>query len=168
MAASTGLRVARTGLQKAALGTGAVFCLAGILGFIPGITSNLESLTPAGHGSGALLLGLFQVSVLHNLVHLLFGVAGVLMASTHAQARNFLVYGGVIYLVLWLYGLLVGDTTPANFVPADNADNWLHLSLGLAMIALAVMLARGPAPSRNTGSSTAPATSSSPPGTRGR
>ncbi len=49
MAASIRLTGARTGLQKAALGTGAVFCLAGILGFIPGITSNYDALRMAGH-----------------------------------------------------------------------------------------------------------------------
>jgi Domain of unknown function (DUF4383) len=146
MAASTRLTGPRTRLQKAALGTGVVFGLFGILGFIPGITSNYGSLGFAGPGSGALLLGIFQVSALLNLVHLLFGIAGILMARTHPQARNFLIYGGVAYLLLWLYGFLAGDTTPANFLPANNADNWLHLALGLAMIALAIALAaRGPA-----------------------
>jgi hypothetical protein len=167
MAASIRMKGARTGLQNAALGTGAVFCLAGILGFIPGITSNYDSLRLAGHASEALLLGVFQVSVLHNTVHLLFGAAGILMSRSHPQARNFLVYGGVIYLVLWLYGLLVGDPIPANFLPANHADNWLHLVLGLAMIALAVMLARGPAPAGDAGR-TASTANSSVPGTRGR
>ncbi|OAE03757.1 hypothetical protein A6A22_19245 [Arthrobacter sp. OY3WO11] len=161
------MKGARTGLQKAALGTGAVFCLAGILGFIPGITSNYDSLRLAGHASEALLLGVFQVSVLHNTVHLVFGAAGILMSRSHPQARNFLIYGGVIYLVLWLYGLLVGDPTPANFIPANDADNWLHLVLGLAMIALAVMLARGPAPAAG-GAVTGNTVKSSAPGTRGR
>ncbi|MBT2554096.1 DUF4383 domain-containing protein [Arthrobacter sp. ISL-5] len=132
----------KSNLQKASQAVGAVFLLVGILGFIPGITSNYSSLGFAGHGSEALLLGIFQVSVLHNIVHLLFGVAGILMARTHTQARNFLLYGGVVYLVLWLYGLLIGHDTPANFVPVNNADNWLHLLLGLGMIALAVMLSR--------------------------
>jgi hypothetical protein len=169
MGASIRLTGARTGLQKAALATGAVFCLAGILGFIPGITSNYHLLGTAGHGSGALLLGVFQVSVLHNVVHMLFGTAGILMSRTHPQARNFLIYGGVIYLVLWLYGLLVGDTTPVNFLPANHADNWLHLVLGLAMIALAIMLARGPAPAAGKAGNTGSASrSSSSPGTRGR
>lgn len=167
MAASIRLTGARTGLQKAALGTGAVFCLAGILGFIPGITSNYDSLRMAGHESGALLLGIFQVSALHNAVHLLFGTAGILMSRSHPQARNFLIYGGVIYLVLWLYGLLVGDTTPANFFSANHADNWLHLALGLAMIALAIMLSRGPAPA--AGGNARKTTNASPtaPGPRG-
>ncbi|MDF9750449.1 DUF4383 domain-containing protein [Arthrobacter sp. ES3-54] len=132
----------KTTLQRAAQAVGAVFLLVGILGFIPLITTNYESLGLAGHGSGALLLGIFQVSVLHNLVHLLFGVAGILLARTPAQARNFLLFGGIVYLVLWLYGLFVGHDTPANFVPLNNADNWLHLVLGIGMIALALILSR--------------------------
>jgi arginine exporter protein ArgO len=132
----------KTTLQKAAQAVGAVFLLVGVLGFIPGITSNYDTLSFAGHESGALLLGIFQVSVLHNIVHLLFGVAGILMSRTNGQARNFLLYGGVVYLILWLYGLIIGHDTPANFVPVNNADNWLHFVLGIAMIALAILLSR--------------------------
>ncbi|MEJ7690552.1 MAG: DUF4383 domain-containing protein [Nocardioidaceae bacterium] len=47
--------------------------------------------------------------------------------------------GGVIYLVLWIYGLLVGQESNANFVPLNTADNWLHLFLGIGMIALGVL-----------------------------
>ena len=144
---------AKTKLQQATQAVGAVFLLVGILGFIPGITANYDSLGFAGHGSGALLLGIFQVSVLHNIVHLLFGAAGILMARTHGQAKNFLLYGGIIYLVLWLYGLLVGHDTPANFVPLNSADNWLHLLLGLGMIALAVLLSRDTTPRRRPSAS---------------
>jgi hypothetical protein len=148
MAVSTRATTARTALQWSALAAGAVFLLTGILGFVPAVTSNYSSLGIAGPGSGALLLGLFQVSVLHNLVHCLFGVAGLLMSRTHRQARNFLTYGGVIYLVLWLYGLLIGDETPANFIPENGADNLLHLFLGLAMIVLAILLSPRTAPRR--------------------
>jgi len=140
MTVSTRATGARTGLQKAALATGALFLLVAVLGFIPGITTNYEAMGMAGHGSGALLLGLFQVSILHNIVHAAFGVVGLLLGRTHQQARSFLIYGGVVYLVLWLYGLLVGDQTPANFVPVNGADNWLHLALGMGMIILAILL----------------------------
>jgi arginine exporter protein ArgO len=135
-----------TTLQKTTQAVGAVFLLVGILGFIPGITSNYASLSFAGHDSEALLLGIFQVSVLHNIVHLLFGVAGLAMSRSHGRSRSFLLYGGVIYLVLWLYGLLIGHDSGANFVPVNNADNWLHLLLGLAMIALAILLSRDTRP----------------------
>jgi hypothetical protein len=129
---------------------GAVFLLVGVLGFIPGVTSNYESLGFAGHGSEALLLGIFQVSVLHNIVHLLFGVAGIALSRTHGQAKQYLLYGGIVYLVLWLYGLLIGHDSAANFVPVNSADNWLHLILGLGMIAVAILLSRNTGPARAT------------------
>lgn len=133
----------RTPIQIAALAVGAVFLLVGILGFIPGVTGNYAALGAAGPASEALLLGIFQVSILHNIVHLLFGVAGIAMSRTATQARNFLVGGGVVYLILWLYGLLVPHDSAANFVPVNGADNWLHLVLGLGMLALGLVLARG-------------------------
>jgi hypothetical protein len=140
---STRATTTRTPVQIAAAVVGAVFLLVGILGFIPGVTTNYDQLAAAGHGSGALLLGVFAVSVLHNIVHLLFGVAGLAMARTPAGARNFLIWGGVIYLVLWLYGLLIDHGSQANFVPVNTADNWLHLVLGIAMVGLGVALTRG-------------------------
>ena len=73
-----------------------------VLGFIPGITTNFGDLSFAGHHSDARLFGLFQVSILHNIVHLLFGIAGLAIARTAAQARTYLVFGGAIYLVLFL------------------------------------------------------------------
>jgi hypothetical protein len=133
---------ARRPVQLAAMVVGAVFLLVGIAGFIPGITTNYDQLQLAGHESGALLLGVFQVSILHNIVHLAFGAAGIAMARTAAGARNYLIGGGVIYAVLWLFGLLISDTAPANFVPVNMADDWLHLVLAVGMIGLGVLLGR--------------------------
>jgi hypothetical protein len=130
-------------VRTAAMAVGAVFLLVGVLGFIPGITSDYDTLAFAGHDSEAKLLGIFQVSILHNIVHLLFGVAGLAMARTAAGARNYLIGGGVIYAVLWLYGLLISDSVPANFVPMNMADDWLHFVLAVGMIALGVLLSRG-------------------------
>ena len=48
----------------------------------------------------------------------------------------------MIYAVLWLYGLPIGDTTPANFVPVNMADDWLDLVLAAGMIGLGVLLGR--------------------------
>ena len=127
-------------MQRAAQAVGAVFLLVGILGFIPGITTDYDTMAFAGHDSEAKLLGIFQVSILHNIVHLLFGVAGLAMARTAASARTYLIGGGVIYLVLWLYGLLIDKESSANFVPVNAADDWLHLVLGLGMIALGIVL----------------------------
>ena len=129
-------------VQKAALAVGAVFLLVGILGFIPGITSNFDQLTFAGHHSEAALLGLFNVSILHNIVHLLFGVAGVVLARSFDGARSYLVGGGIVYLVLSVYGVVIDHDSSANFVPVNDADNWLHLILAIAMIGLGVVLGR--------------------------
>ncbi|MCV7430763.1 DUF4383 domain-containing protein [Mycolicibacterium bacteremicum] len=132
----------RTPVQKAALAVGAVFLLVGILGFIPGITTNYDQLTFAGHHSEAALLGIFNVSVLHNLVHLAFGVAGIALARTFNAARGYLIGGGAIYLVLFLYGLVIDHHSAMNFVPVNDADNWLHLGLALGMLGLGAILGR--------------------------
>jgi hypothetical protein len=117
-----------------------VFLLVGVLGFVPGVTTNYGTMQFAGHDSGAKLLGVFQVSILHNIVHLLFGVVGLALARRASTAKAFLIGGGAIYLVLWLYGLVIDHGSSANFVPVNNADNWLHLALGLGMIALGLLV----------------------------
>jgi arginine exporter protein ArgO len=132
-----------TTLQKITGLVGAVFLLVGILGFIPGITTHYDMMSFAGHDSMAKLLGVFNVSVLHNLVHLAFGVVGLIAARRPGAARTYLIAGGVIYLVLFVYGLVVDKTSSANFVPVNTADNWLHLILAVGMIALGVAFSRG-------------------------
>ncbi|HEV7976654.1 DUF4383 domain-containing protein [Amycolatopsis sp.] len=125
-------------VRRFALLTGVVFLLVGVLGFIPGITTGYDELRFGGPHSDAKLFGVFRVSILHNLVHLLFGVAGVAASKHRGAARAFLMVGGGAYLVLWIYGVAIGHESTANFVPFNNADNWLHLGLGLGMIALGV------------------------------
>ncbi|MHA7141892.1 DUF4383 domain-containing protein [Arthrobacter sp. Sr33] len=136
----------RTALQIAALAVGAVFLLVGVLGFVPGITTNYDQLSFAVHISEAQLLGLFQVSVLHNIVHLPFGVVGVALARTRSGSYWFLLWSGIIYAVLFVFGLIVPHDSAANFVPVNAADNWLRLGLAVGMTVLVLILA----PKRNT------------------
>ena len=126
-------------LRTVAGAYGLVFLLVGILGFVPGITTNYDEPSFAGHTSDAELLGIFQVSVLHNLIHLAYGVAGLALASKPRPAALYLLGGGVVYAVVWLYGLVVDHDSSANFVPLNSADNWLHLFLAVTMIALGVL-----------------------------
>jgi hypothetical protein len=139
-----------TWAQLFAAVVGAVFLLVGILGFVPGITADYDMMEFAGHDSHTQLFGVFDVSVLHNIVHLLFGLAGLALARTHTTARWYLVGGGVIYLVLWLYGLVIDKTSDANFVPVNDADDWLHFGLGVGMVALGALAWR---PQRRLGRS---------------
>jgi hypothetical protein len=139
---TTTTRHRRAPVQLAALVVGVVFLLVGVLGFIPGVTTNYDQLTFAGHESEAALLGIFNVSILHNIVHLVFGVAGLLLARTFSAARGYLIGGGIIYLALFLYGLLIDHDSAANFVPVNTADNYLHLVLGIGMLALGAILGR--------------------------
>ena len=129
----------RTLVQNVARLVGVVFLLVGIAGFIPGLTTNLyEGLEFAGNDGTAELLGIFQVSVLHNIVHGLFGLAGLALAATQSGARNYLIGGGAIYLALFAIGIIGGG----DWIPVDDADNWLHLLLGAGMIGLGVLTTR--------------------------
>jgi hypothetical protein len=122
-----------TPAQALAIAAAATILLVGALGFVPGITTHYGDLGFAGQGSGAKLLGVFRVSIVLNLVHLLVGAAGLTLARSAETARAFLSGGGVFLLGLWLLGVAGAGA----WIPLDTADNWLHFVLGLALIALA-------------------------------
>lgn len=132
----------RSKLHTAALVVGVVFLLVGILGFIPGITTHYSDLKFAGHNSDAELLGIFDTSIVHNIVHLLFGFVGISLSRTWDGARTFLIGGGVIYLVLFVYGLIFHGESGGNWIPVNWADNILHLLLGLGMVVLGIVLGK--------------------------
>ncbi|MEJ2854229.1 MULTISPECIES: DUF4383 domain-containing protein [unclassified Saccharothrix] len=136
-------------VRVATLAVSALFIVVGVAGFIPWVTADYEELRLAGRHSHALLFGVFEVSVVHNLVHLAFGVTGVLLGRSVRSATLFLVTGGVLYLLLWLYGLLIDEDSAANGLPVNDADNWLHLVLGIGMTALGLRLGK-PTPPRAT------------------
>ncbi|APX31979.1 hypothetical protein BH708_03695 [Brachybacterium sp. P6-10-X1] len=130
--------VGRSPVRFAALMYGFVFLAVGVAGFVPGVTSNFDSIGIAGR-SEAMLLGIFQVSALHNVVHLLYGVAGLILSRLSGSARLYLLVGGVVYAVLWIYGIVIDKGSTANFVPLNTADDWLHFVLALTMIGLSVL-----------------------------
>ena len=118
---------------------GIAFLAIGILGFVPGINQmhgpddHGGSLRVTGPGHGA-LLGLFHVNLLHNLVHLLFGVMGLAMARTLGAARNYARIVAVSYLLLTVMGLIPAANMHNTFglVPIHGHDVWLHAVIGLA------------------------------------
>jgi hypothetical protein len=120
----------KTLAQRLAFLFGVVFVIAGVGGFIPGLTTDLyDGLEFAGDNGTSELLGLFKVSILHNIVHLLFGI-GILAAKRHASSLQYLLYGGIAYVVLFLMGIIgAGD-----WVPINDGDNWLHIGLALGLL----------------------------------
>jgi hypothetical protein len=116
----------RTTAQWVSLIFGIGFLLVAILGFVQGGMS-MESdpnLAPK-------ILGMFPVNLLHNCVHLAFGLWGLAAARTHDGSRAYCRIAGVIYLVLTAVGYL----SPSGFglVPLGGADPLLHLVLGLVL-----------------------------------
>jgi hypothetical protein len=126
-------------VQGAALLVAVAFLVVGLCGFIPGVTTDYGQLGWAGR-SGAKLFGVFAVSGLHNVMHLTFGVVGLMLIRSYASARAYLIGGGLAYLAIWLGGMLI-DHIRANVGAASGADNWLHFGLGAAMVILGLTLA---------------------------
>ncbi|MEZ0368653.1 MAG: DUF4383 domain-containing protein [Candidatus Sericytochromatia bacterium] len=121
-------------IQNFALGFGIVFLVVGIAGFIPGL-SQPEHTTPplvmeAFHGR---LLGLFPINLLHNVVHLLIGVWGILGARNIAGAIGFSRGLAIFYGLLAIMGLIPGLQTLFGLIPIHGHDVWLHA--GSALIA---------------------------------
>ena len=130
-------------LKLAALIVAATFVLVGIAGFIPGLTTDADELHFAGPHEGEghpELLGLFHVSVLHNIVHLGFGLVGLAMARSVRGASSFLIGGAIVYALVFVYGLVVDQDSDANFLPVNDADNVLHAALAAGMLLLGLLL----------------------------
>ncbi|MFD7657518.1 DUF4383 domain-containing protein [Actinosynnema sp. NPDC059797] len=145
MTQSTVGRVKVAGLQPAQVLAGLlglVFLVAGIAGFVK---------TGFGDFSGdqhAMLLG-FMVNPLHNIIHLAFGVLGLLMATSSGLARLygwivFLSYGAVLLWGLALEGVFATNPVSGlgNPLALNTNDNWLHLGLAAAGLLTAVLPAR--------------------------
>jgi hypothetical protein len=128
--------------RPVAVTAGGLLVAAGVLGFVPGVTTHVGSLAFAGHGSHAELLGQFRVGVLLNLVHIASGLPAVVMARTEAGARRYLSGCGIAYLVLWVLGPL----SLGGWVPLNSADNWLHLVGGVALLGTSTLLGRDASP----------------------
>ncbi|MHA7275298.1 DUF4383 domain-containing protein [Arthrobacter sp. HLT1-21] len=124
-------------VRTGSMGIGVVLLLLGVLAFVPGLTTQYGSLAFAS-GSEALLFGVFQVSILLNLVYLIVGAAGVIMSRDSTGARNFLLGSGALFLVMWIYGVVIDLESTANFLSFNAAGNWMHLIIALIAGALAI------------------------------
>ena len=115
---------------------GAVYLLVGLLGFF---WTNGVPFAGPGDGSNA-ILGIFEVNPLHNVVHLLIGVALVIAgAGTAASAKAANSTVGAAYLLLGVAGFFLsvpdGGRSPINFLSLNTADHVLHLASALLLLA---------------------------------
>lgn len=109
--------------QKLAKLFGIIFIAVGILGFIPGITSN-------GH-----LLGIFEVDTLHNVIHLLSGIVALMCAGSTMKAKTYFKVFGVVYGLVTVLGFLNGATV-LGLIGVNVADNLLQLVISVAALAI--------------------------------
>jgi hypothetical protein len=116
--------------QTLALAFGAVYALVGVLGFF--VSSDVAF---AGK-SGASLLG-FDVNGLHNIVHLLIGVALIVTSRTHAVARSTNLTIGAVYVLLAVLGPFI-DNTALDIVGLNGPDHVLHALSGVLLVGVAV------------------------------
>ena len=118
-------------VQKFALVSGVVFLVIGIGGFIPGLVTPYTHPDVAVEAGLGLELGLFPVNILHNIVHLLFAVWGLLAARSFGASRTYAKATAVIYGMFVVMGLIPAANlwTTFGLVPLYGNDVWLHVLL---------------------------------------
>ena len=138
-----------------ALAFGVVFLLVGVAGFVPALVSpppaGPDVAADAGFGR---LMGLFPVNALHNLVHVAFGVWGLVAYRNPSAVRLYARAVAVIYALLAVMGLVPGLNTTFGLVPIYGHDVWLHALLA-GVAAYFGFVAAPEAEDRTTGTRTA-------------
>jgi hypothetical protein len=113
-------------VRRVAMVFGIVFLLIGILGLV-----STGGMSMGADPAPAMILGLFPVNILHNIVHILFGVWGLVASRSFAGAKMYAQVGGVVFIVLAICGLVIPTTF--GLLPNGGNDVWLHAVLGLVL-----------------------------------
>jgi hypothetical protein len=111
-----------------ALIAGLIFLVVGVLGFFPAFRMIPPDHAPhlAVEGQYGYLFGLFPVNVLHNLVHVVIGIWGLLAYRSFESARVYSKSLAVIYGILAVMGLLPFLNVTWGLIPLFGHDVWLH------------------------------------------
>ena len=111
---------------------GIVFLAVGVLGFVPNFVEPLHPEHPQVNPEGGLLLGLFPINAVHNAVHILFGLWGLMASRSLGGAVAYARGVAIIYIVLTVFGLLAPPfSTLFGMAPLYQNDVWLHGALAL-------------------------------------
>ena len=134
---------ARYRTASAAMGISVVLVLLGALGFIPGVTQHVAFKAGerfSGPESHAMLFGVFQTSVLANLIFVALGLLGAVSAFFDITSRLYLFVGAIVLAFFGIYGLAVDRASAQNFLPLNGAASWLRLGLAVVMLSSGVVL----------------------------
>jgi len=112
-----------------ATAAGAALVVAGIVGFF-------YSASFGSPGEIDDAFGIFAVNGWANVLHILTGALGLLMAGY--ASRQYALWLGAFYLAVALWGFAIGSgESILGFLPVNTADNLLHLALGALGVAAA-------------------------------
>ena len=114
-------------IRTFALVFGIIYVLVGILGFIPALSTHPADAphlsVESGHGY---LMGLFPINILHNIVHLIIGVWGIVASRSLGGARLYAQALAIVYGLLAVLGLIPATNTTFGLIPIHGHDIWLH------------------------------------------
>jgi hypothetical protein len=108
---------------------GIVFLLVGIAGFIPGLAQPHNHDGLALESGSGMLFGLFPVNALHNIIHIAFGIWGLVAARAFSAARLYARTVAIVYGLLVVLGLIPATNDTFGLVPIGGNDIWLHALL---------------------------------------
>lgn len=109
---------------------GAILVIAGIIGFF-------YSASFGSPGKVDEVFGILSVNAWHNIVHIVTGAIGLLVAGY--AAREYSLTLGIVYLIVAVWGFIIGSgDSILGFIPVNTEDNFLHLILGVLGIGAAM------------------------------
>ncbi len=98
------------------------------------LSSGLEAITPP------LLAGVLIAHISHAILHIVWGLAGIVVLATFRFIRARLWLGlifGIFYTLLAIYGTIDPHVFGLHLAPSENAFHWIvgPLTLGLSLVA---------------------------------
>jgi hypothetical protein len=111
---------------------GVLFMVGALYGFVD-----------AGFGmDSSLLAGIFPVNAVLNLVHLVLGIWGYSASRADGPSGHFCRWAGVIFIALGGVGFAI--ERPFDLLPLGGADRFLHLGVGVVLLAAGLVDAARP------------------------